>query len=25
MIVRYLQVLAGRVWHIDEDRATNAA
>jgi TRAP-type C4-dicarboxylate transport system permease small subunit len=24
MIVRYLQVLAGRVWHIDEDRATNA-
>jgi TRAP-type C4-dicarboxylate transport system permease small subunit len=24
MIVRYLQVLAGHVWHIDEDRATNA-
>jgi TRAP-type transport system small permease protein len=24
MIVRYLQVLAGRAWHIDEDRATNA-
>ena len=24
MIVRYLQVIAGRVWHIDEDRATNA-
>ncbi len=24
MIVRYLQVLAGKTWHIDEDRATNA-
>ena len=24
MIVRYLQVLAGRHWHIDEDRETNA-
>lgn len=23
MIVRYVQVLAGRVWYIDEDRATN--
>jgi TRAP-type C4-dicarboxylate transport system permease small subunit len=23
MIVRYLQVVAGRVWHIDEDRDTN--
>ena len=24
MIVRYLQVLAGRVWHLDEDRETHA-
>jgi len=24
MIVRYLQVLAGRTWHIEEDRATHA-
>ena len=24
MIVRYLQVLAGRVWHVDEDRETHA-
>ena len=24
MIVRYLQVLAGRAWYIDEDRDTNA-
>ena len=24
MIVRYLQVLAGKGWHIDEDRETNA-
>lgn len=24
MIIRYLQVLAGRAWHIDEDRATHA-
>jgi TRAP-type transport system small permease protein len=23
MILRYLQVLAGRVWHIDEDRMTH--
>jgi TRAP-type C4-dicarboxylate transport system permease small subunit len=25
MILRYLQVLAGKAWHIDEDRATNAS
>jgi TRAP-type C4-dicarboxylate transport system permease small subunit len=24
MILRYLQVLAGRVWHIEEDRVTHA-
>ena len=24
MIVRYLQVLAGRVWHLEEDRVTHA-